>query len=253
MSLTEKDYLKSYDIKILILSRGRYNKITTTKLLPNYIEVLVPDDEVDLYKKSIDNPILTIPSDVKGLGQVRNWVLNNFKEETIIMVDDDIINFYCITGLHAQQTTQEEFVQVLINTAVMAKDMGVHCFGFTQTDIRKYRGTDPFTLCTWVGCIIGVIGRGYQFRNDKYKVDIDFCLQNILKDRIILCNNMYYAIQKRDNNVGGNSLFRTEDEYNKSLDSLLNKWGKYLKKSKTHKSQISLKLNVERKQVIDYE
>lgn len=253
MSLTERDYLKKYDIKILILSRGRYNTISTHKLLPNYIEVLVPVSEKNLYEEKIDNPILTIPDEVKGLGQVRNWVLDNFKEETIIMIDDDIDRFYCLTGLHAKQIDDpDEFIQILINTAVMAQDMGVHCFGFSQTDIRKYKPYEPFKLCTWVGCIIGVIGRDDKFRDDKFKVDIDFCLKKILRDRIILCNDMYFAIQSRDNNSGGNATYRTEDEYNKSLDSLCEKWGRFLKKG-THKSQVRLKLNVERKQKIDYE
>lgn len=236
----------------MILSRGRWNTITTHNLLPDYIEVLVPDNEVEKYKEKINNPILSIPKEIEGLGNVRNWVLNNFKEETIVMIDDDIKKFYCITNYHAYSTDKEEMVQVIINTAVMAKEMGVHCFGFSQTDIRKYNGCNPFTLCTWVGCIIGVIGRGDYFREDKYKVDIDFCLKKIMNDRIILCNNMYYAVQNRDNNSGGNSIFRTEEEYQKSLDSLCEKWGKYLKKTQKHKSQISLSLNVERKQKIEY-
>lgn len=237
----------------MILSRGRYNSISTTRLLPSYIEVVVPKSEVELYKEKISNPIIEIPDEIEGLGNVRNWVLNNFEEEIVVMIDDDIKSFYCITNYRAYKTSKEEMVQVIINTAVMAKDMGVHCFGFTQTDIRKYNGCDPFTLCTWVGCIIGVIGRGDYFREDKYKVDIDFCLKKIMKDRIILCNNMYFAVQSRDNNVGGNSIYRTEEEYNNSLETLCKKWGKYLKKVKGHKSQISLKLNVERKQKIEYE
>ena len=64
---------------------------------------------------------------------------------------------------------------------------------------------------------------------------------------------MYYALQNRDNNTGGNSLFRTQEEYEKSLNSLCEKWGKYLRQTKSHKSQISLKLKVERKQTIEYE
>lgn len=53
---------------------------------------------------------------------LRNWCLDNFQEETVIMVDDDINKFYCLTELHARSVVGEEFVQVLINTAVMAKD-----------------------------------------------------------------------------------------------------------------------------------
>lgn len=253
MSLTERDYLKNYDIKIVILSRGRYNTIKTHKLFPEWIEVVVPDNEIELYKEKISNPLIPIPHELEGLGKVRNWCLDNFKEETLIMVDDDIDRCYCLTEKHARNISdKEELVQIIINTAIMAKEIGTHCFGFSQTDIRKYKGYEPFTLNSWVGCVIGVIGRDYRFRNDKYKVDIDFCMQNLLIDRITFVDNRYYFIQNRDNNTGGNSIFRNQEEYNKSVESLKEKWGRFLKISK-NKSQISIKLNVKRRQDIEYE
>lgn len=222
-------------------------------MLPDFIEVVVPDDEVDLYSKVIPNPLVAIPKELKGLGPVRNWCINNFKEETVIMLDDDISRCYNIGGLHARGIKdKEELLEVLINTAIMAKDAEVGCFGYTQTDIRKYRGTDPFTLCTWVGGVIGVIGKGIQFRNDKFKVDIDFCLQNLMINRIVWCDNRYYFLQARDNNGGGNSLFRNQEEYEKSCKSLQEKWGSYIKiKNDLRKGQLNIKLNVQRKQKID--
>lgn len=149
--------------------------MTTTNLLPDWVEMLVPDDEVDKYKALYSNPILSIPKEIEGLGPVRNWVLDNFKEETVIMIDDDIRIVYCLTGkLNRRIEDKGELTQIIINTAVMAKDLGVHVFGYSQTDIRKFNGTMPFALHGWVGCVIGVIGRKYRFRNDKFKVDIDY-------------------------------------------------------------------------------
>ena len=40
-----KNLLKNLDVKVLILSRGRYNSIKTVDILPEYIEVLVPESE----------------------------------------------------------------------------------------------------------------------------------------------------------------------------------------------------------------
>lgn len=235
------------------MSRGRSKTIKSHKLFPDFIEVVVPDDEIELYQKTIPNPLIAIPKELKGLGPVRNWCINNFKEETVIMIDDDINFIYNIEGLHARRIIdKEEALEVLINTAIMAKDAGVGCFGYTQTDIRKYNGTAPFNLCTWVGCVIGVIGKGIQFRNDKFKVDIDFCLQNLMINRIIWCDNRYYFSQARDNNSGGNSLFRNQEEYEKSCQSLKEKWGSYINiKNDKHRSQISISLNVKRKQSLD--
>lgn len=233
------------------MSRGRAGKATTLSLLPEWVEVLVPDNEVDEYKSIYPNPILSIPKELCGLGPVRNWVLDNFDNETIIMIDDDIKIIYCITELHARRIRDKgEVMQILINDAVMAKDMGVHVFGYTQTDIRKFNGTMPFALHGWVGCVIGVIGRKYRFRDDKYKVDIDFCLQNLLVDRILFIDNRYYFLQNRDNNVGGNSIFRSKEGFDRSVETLKEKWGDNIKIS-YHKSQIRISLNVKRRQQVE--
>ena len=243
--------MKLYDIRILILSRGRSDKVHTVKLLPDYVELLVPDDEKELYEKNYANPILTIPSSIHGLGRVRNWVLENFKENIVIMIDDDIKTVYCLTEEHARAIKDpEELMQILINTAVMADDLGVHCFGYSQTDIRKFSGCDPFSLKGWVGCIIGVIGRKHRFRDDKYKVDIDYCMKNLLVDRILWIDQRYYCIQNRDNNTGGNSIYRSQEEFEKSVDTLVETWSPFLKVKK-NASQISISINVKRKQAID--
>lgn len=250
--LTEKDYLKKYSIKPVILSRGRADTITSHTVFPDWVEVLVPEEEKEQYKARISNPIITIPDEYQGLGQVRNWCLDNFTEETVIMIDDDIVRCYCLSYAKSKRVNDpEEIMQVLINTTVMSRDAGIHCFGYSQTDIRKYNACEPFRLCTWVGGVIGVNGRKFRFRDDKFKVDIDYCLQCLLVDRIIWYDARYLFSQKRDNNAGGNAKYRTEDEYQKSLKSLQNKWGEYLKVSK-HKNQTHISINVKRRQSVEY-
>lgn len=75
----EENLLKKLDIKIVILSRGRYNTITTNNILPDYIPIIVPKSELNLYKEKVKNPLIEIPDEIEGLGKVRNWVLKNFK------------------------------------------------------------------------------------------------------------------------------------------------------------------------------
>lgn len=252
--LTEKNCLKKYGIKPVILSRGRSETITTTDLLPKYVDVIVPESEKEEYSNKIQNNIITVQDEIEGLGNLRNWVLDKFSENCIIMFDDDLTSMYCLTGTKTRSIKDpEEIMQTVINTAVMAMDMGVHCFGFAQTDIRKYKGTEPFNLATWVGGVIGVIGRKYKFRSDYFKVDIDYCLQNLLADRIIFQNTMYTFPQKRDFNTGGNSKFRTEKKVKESVDSLKEKWQDYID-IKEFKNQFKIRIKVSRKQKgIQYE
>lgn len=236
----------------MILSRSRWSSISTNKLLPDFIEIVVPESQKDEYAKVVPNPLITTPDDVLGLGALRNWCIDNFKEETIIMLDDDIYRLYCITGAKARHISNKNVIlEILVNDAIMAKDMGTNCFGYTQTDIRKYNAHSPFTLNTWVGGIIGVIGKGQRFRNDYFKVDIDFCLQTLMNYRILLCDNRYQWCQYRDNNKGGNSQFRTKEAFDKSVETLKAKWGECITINRDkHTSQISIKLNVPRKQDI---
>jgi len=224
--------------------------VTTTDLLPEYIEILVPKSEKDAYAAWYPNPILTIPDAEEVLGRVRNWVLDHFTEETVIMIDDDIERVYLLELERSQQVKDPgKLLQILINTAVMAHDLGAHCFGYTQTDIRKYRGCEPFKMLGWVGGIVGVIGREYRFRDDKYKVDIDYCLQNLLKDRIIWQDARYYFYQSRDDNAGGNSIWRTKEGFAASIESLKQKWKGCIKVS-YNASQVSIKLNFDRRRRI---
>ena len=247
--------MQGLGVRILIISRGRSCSIAknTCRVFPEWVEVLVPESEFEQYRDSIPNPLLTVPDEIEGLGRLRNWIMDNFDDDTVVMVDDDVKHLYCLSGALTRRVEDpDEVVQVIANAAVMAKDAGVHCFGFSQTDIRKYNGTETFKLTGWVGCVIGVIGRKYRFRDDYFKVDIDFCLQNMLVDRIVWIDSRYWFSQARDNNTGGNARFRTGDEFQKSLESLKAKWGKAIV-TRNAKTQVRIKANVQRKQVISYE
>lgn len=246
-----QNWLKSLSIKILILSRSRYNSISTVRIVPDFIEILVPESQKKLYETRVKNPIITIPDDVKGLGRVRNWVLDNFPEETIIMLDDDITHCYCFTGkLTREIKDKEAVVEILVNDAIMAKDLGTNVFGYNQTDIRKYRGQEPFRLNSWVGGVIGVIGRDQRFRDDPFKVDVDFCLQTLMNRRVVWCDDRFGFAQFRDTNVGGNAEFRTEKAFENSMKTLKEKWGNYISFSDRHKGQVRTSIHVPRKQSI---
>lgn len=255
--MTERDYLKKLGIRIVILSRSRWKSIQddTLKLLPDWIEIIVPVSEEEEYARVCDNPLILVPDEIEGLGPLRNWVLDNIEEETVIMFDDDVTTCYNLSGPKSKRITdKEELLQILINTAVMAKDAGTHWFGFNQTDIRKYNGTDPFNLTTWVGCVVGVIGRKYRFRNDKFKVDIDMTLQNLLVDRKIWNDQRYKFAQARDTNIGGSSKYRTEESFKQSVDNLVEKWSPFLTSSDTrYKNQVRISMNVPRRQPISYD
>ena len=229
----------------MILSRGRSRTITSHKLFP-YATLVIPDDEEEVYKHIKLHTVL-IPAELKGLSRVRNWVLDNFDEEIVIMVDDDIKSLVFLQYEKNKKIKDSAYIaQVLINAAIMADDMEVGVFGFNQKwDVRKYDGSLPFKLKTWVGGVIGVVGRKLRFdEKNMFKVDIDFCLQNLLKNRILFVDNRYSFEQERDKNLGGNSIFRTEEKVKKEMSYLKKKWKGHIsigKFSNQHKIRLKVK------------
>lgn len=240
-------YLNLLDARTVILSRGRSDTITTHRLMP-YATLVVPESEYEDYVH-IGLEIVTVPDEIIGLGPLRNWVLDHFKEKIIIMADDDITHVWVNcrkTGVKIKDPEQIE--QILYSAAQCAEDLGTSCFGFSQVwDVRKYKATEPFDLCGWVGGVIGVIGRDIRFLEHKFKVDVDFCLRTLLKKRILWKDNRFSFVQGRDKNKGGNSLFRTSAEVEKEIAYLEHRWGKYFKRRLSKAGEIT-NIRVQRRQ-----
>lgn len=235
------------NLKIVIISRGRWEEATSPALFP-FADLVVPDSEYQKYKNKYKNKIVKIPNKYKGLGMVRNWVLDNYNEKIIIMVDDDIIAVYGLMNKNAVVYRDTETIrEILESNAIMALDAGCKVFGFNQMwDVRKYSATQPFSFNTWLGGVIGIIGREHRFINLSFKVDADMCLKSLLADRILWCNNMYSFAQGRDKNRGGNSLFKTEERVQQEKAVLTEIWGSHIQ-FKKNKAGESLSLRVPRR------
>ena len=234
-------------MQVVILSRGRSRSISTHKLLPGAV-LVVPKGERKKYEYT-GLSIRTIPDKIVGLGPVRNWVLDHFKENIIVMADDDIDTLYCMTGKLIRRIEDPEIVyQVICQAAHCALDLGTSVFGFNQAwDVRKYR--EPFSFSGWAGGVIGVTGRELRFmEQQKFRVDVDYFLQALLKDRVIWKDERFSFSQAREKNLGGNSIYRTSEALEAEIRKLKNKWGKYFSYRQT-KSGENTQVKVKRRQV----
>ncbi len=218
------------DVRVVIISRGRSDCLTSHIVFGKYAVLTVPDSEVDDYKKyGLD--IVPHPDDVIGLGRLRNWVLDNFKEKVIVMVDDDIDDLYCVAKKTAiRGYSPDDVFLLLYSTAVCANDLGTVLFGFHQVPSPlQYKAYKPFDFVGLIGGVIGVIGREFRFDDTKmFKVDADFCLSVLIKKRILWKDNRFSFKQARNKNKGGNSMFRTSERRKKEIQELKAKWGKYI-------------------------
>ncbi|MCD8201939.1 MAG: hypothetical protein LUD47_07735 [Clostridia bacterium] len=233
------------DIKFIIISRGNPLGVSTGKLLPADTEILVPETQKAEYERNLINPIVGCPA--KSVGQIRNWALDNFAEETLIMFRDDITAVKSASGERASNlASQEEFLEAIHNTATMAKGARAHVFGFNELSPANYNPTEPFLFTGIADAIIGVIGRKRYFIDDDFSECMDYCMQSMMWDRIVWIDNRYYI-------KSGTPWNQVTDRNRDSLDKLQKDWGKYIiKKTNNKTGREVLQCKVIRRQKIEY-
>ena len=240
-------------MKVVVLSKGRSNSICTHDLLNNgQFDLVCPASQIANYELAVinANEIVGYPDEISGLGELRNWVLEYYDDEFIVMLDDDIKHFMQLMEMKAEKVTHPDHVHhILEQTAICAYDAGCSLWSINQlADVRKFQHTEPFGLNTWVGTIVGVVGRDQKFTEvNKLKVDADFTLKALKKDRIVWVDQRYSFSCSRDTNKGGNSEYRTQERIDKEIDFLRRKWGVHIRITKK-KEKYGLSLNVKRRQ-----
>ena len=218
-------------MKIVIPSKGRAAVLPqkALRLFPDAL-VCVGDDEVDAYGKVTTN-LLVHPASVVGIGPLRQWVLDNVADPCVVMVDDDVTHVYSQVGFHKKRIEDADTARAIVErTAILAQDAGVRVFGFQQAARPlSYANFRPFSLDTWVGGLVGIIGRELRYDPSLLlRADIDFCLQSLVRDRFVMVDGRYSFIHTRFAGSGGNATNRSAARHAQEIAYLKRKWGKYL-------------------------
>ncbi len=218
-------------MKIVIPSRGRAGVIgaKALRLFPDAI-VCVASDEAERYAAVTAN-LLTHPPDVTGIGPLRQWILDNVDDPTVVMVDDDVKYIVSQVGFHARRFDDPGTARAIVERlAILAGDAGARVFGFYQGGgPLNYSNCRPFSFNHWVGGVVGVVGRELRYDTSLVlRADIDFCLQSLLRDRIIMLDCRYSFIHTRFAGAGGNAANRSSERHAREIAYLRRKWGPYL-------------------------
>jgi hypothetical protein len=218
-------------MKIVIPSKNRAGIIgdKALRLFPD-ATLCVGDDEVDAYSKVSSN-LLVHPANVVGIGPLRQWVLDHVEDPCVVMVDDDVTHVYSQVGFHKWRIEDAGTARAIVErTAILAQDAGVRVFGFNQAARPlSYSNCRPLSLDTWVGGLVGIIGRELRYDTSLLlRADIDFCLQSLLRDRIVLVDGRYSFIHTRFAGGGGNAANRSSERHEKEIAYLRRKWAPYL-------------------------
>ena len=216
------------EYKIFSPSYKRSNLCKTHRYLNNVIYV-IRESEAEEYK-DVHDKLWIVPDSAQGnLCRIRNYILNNAKEENIILIDDDIKYFGRWNGNKSHKLNEGEVYKMIENGIGLATDLNVHFWGLNcLMDKGAYREYTPFGSCQYIGGPFQA-HRNNDLRYDEkiyLKEDYDMTIQILNKYRKNLRLNMYHYVCDQNTLAGGCAEYRNiarEMEHNKMLQK---KWGK---------------------------
>ena len=161
----------------------------------------------------------------------------------------------CMVSLRCRKLSIAETIAMLENSAWCARGAGARLFGWHQrSDPRLLQRNDPFGVNHWVGGAVGVVRdeKGGVPKWDellKCKCDIDATLQELMDNRLVWNEARFCFVQERDKNLGGNSLFRSEERIATEKRYLKRKWKAHIR-LETYKSQDRVAMDAPRRQPV---
>ena len=241
-------------LRVVIPSRKRVDILgrSAIHLFPN-ATLCIAEEELEDYQPAFpDNEIVTHPDDVIGIVPVRQWILDNFDDEAICMVDDDVYKVIGLIGIRPITFHDPaDVLRIVQNAANIAFGIGAPIFGFSQVwaDPRKFRAMDPFSFTSWVGLVIGLIGRSLSYDSKlRLRDDVDICLQAMLTQRITYQDQRFsFMMRDRIGTPGGGAVSRSKERDDFEINYLHKKWGKHLQ-YRLGKGQYTCSVQVNRRQ-----
>ncbi len=216
--------------EIAVPSYKRASNCKTAKLLSRAV-IYVHEFEVEEYKKFNDNEVVAIPDELqkKGMGIIRNFILNNAKQDRILMVDDDLNKFGYHENLEYRIMKENEVYAFVDMGFRMCEELGTVLWGVNlMQDRRMYKEGTPFSLSAVIlGPFMGIIRTELRFDEDLgLKEDYDYSLMVLNKHRRILRMNKYHYISDHIAKSGGCATYRTANAEYEQAEKFQKKWGK---------------------------
>jgi hypothetical protein len=241
------------ELQVVIPSRRRVESCKWTVKLFKKPIVCVAEEEKDDYR-DVGAELVTHPNDIAGLGPLRQWILDNFKQRCIFQCNDDVRSLYCVVGFRPRKIVDPEAIErIILNSANICEELGISCFSFSpfQDDVRKFRPQKPFSFTRLEGAMLGIIGRNVKYDfNVRQFDDVDLSLQCCLQERFVWQDSRFAADHNFITKGGGNTISRGLDNTKRELQYMKRKWGPYLGAG-YGKETISLKVKVQRNQDLE--
>lgn len=200
-----------------------------------YCTYVVREFEADKYREAgIDNLLVIPRGEVKDFMTTLYWIINNTPEDVIFIADDDIYGFYyrmnnTLRIENEDKTPNKELITSEVERiAQLVVDLGVGMATETATSTAfTYDG--EFGFKTMPGHIrwINKSKLKAKLTDEPTSSDIDMVMQELLKNRIILCPKYFCSNTCGMDKNAGATIKRKEHE--EIQIAMRNKWGRYYK------------------------
>ena len=225
--------MADYSFNIYIPSYKRAKTCTAHKFL-EYGTYIVRESEYEEYVEALKDYADHIKvqavedSQICGLTEVNQWLIDNAPENCIAILDDDIHHFFYRMYDTESIEDPEIITSELERIGQIMLDLGV---GFAATDatIRPWNYDAEFSFKGCAGAVRWINRLTFKSKCHKeleYNYDIDLVLQELLFNRIILKPKYFCSKGLTDTNEGGASGKMRGDQV-ASINLMKNKWGKY--------------------------
>ena len=232
---------------IYVPSYRRYDQIKTLHVL-NDCTYVVRKSEEEMYRKAGVEKLLAVPDkEIDSFPKVRQWIIDNSPEEVVVEVDDDLSRFSYANKTNMVVIKDKDQIDAeLERVAQMISDLGIGMAALSMTDdVRKY--SREFRFKGTIGLVVWfnkeALKKSRYDEKIRLKADMDFQLQELLNNRIILVPDYLRCKAIYDKNAGGNSVNKESRTVYDAVEYLKSKWGGYY--SHDFKRNIS-KVNVRR-------
>lgn len=250
------------DLNIVCCSRSRADNLITKKLFIGHkLIVVVPKSQVAKYKEHNTESNLEIvghPNWVRGIGDARWWVMENYGN--VFMLDDDIdhVRNYCVKGKAFDTIRDSDHVNDIIqSTYLTAKALGAKMWGFGNCrQPLEFSPQKPFKFTGYINAsMCGYMeDHGLEYKTGtkwlNLAEDFYFSGLNAHRNRFMFADERYTFLTVGNfSSTGGYSDYRTSADLDEATIELMGLFGEAIvykspsgTKKKLHQGERVLKI-----------
>ena len=218
---------------IYVPSYKRYGAILTQNCV-EYCTYVVRESEAERYRAAGVENVLAVPDEeINSLVKVHNWILEKTPEDVVCLIDDDVEYFSYRTDTIEKILDKTAATREAERLGQLLADLNIgYCATPSDQALMYYDRPFKFTGVTGQFKIFNKKALKTRFKEGmKFLCDMQFEMEELLKNRIILIPEYFVNQAHMDTNEGGNNELKTLSEFNAENDIMKNTWGKYYVKA----------------------